>query len=384
MLYRDLESVCVGRVLIGAFYRQRRKLWCPLRKALLLNFVGILLMKGVLPVARRAFRIQEKCAPEMPYLEFTQRTTANSRAKQKTCLVHTKIKGYNMKTCETKNENQGGGQDVSTTHLEAAAWQLVWSDEFDYEGLPDPAKWGYEEGYIRNEESQVYMRGRLKNTRVGDGMLIIEAHKEQVSNPNHDADSDMWQKTRESGEYTSGCLTTLNQVDWKYGRVEARAKMPQGGGVWPAIWMMGSNRLPPLDKPMKGKVSWPFCGEIDVMEFVGHEPNHIHGTTHFPNPETNEHQQHGSTLAVNPPAYEDFHLYAIEWTPERIDYFYDGKLYHTTAVDLAGKGADNPFRKPHYLLLNFAIGGAWGGEVDPDLFPQQYCIDYVRVYKEDK
>jgi beta-glucanase (GH16 family) len=240
----------------------------------------------------------------------------------------------------------------------AGEWELVWSDEFNYQGLPDKAKWGYEEGFVRNHESQYYTRSRQENARVEHGMLIIECRKEHFKPENHAA-----------VEYTAASLITQNKASWQYGRIEARAKLPHGKGVWPALWTLGTNI---------SRVDWPACGEIDIMEFVGKEPNNIYGTLHYA--VEGKHQSDGNKLETDKP-YDDFHVYAVEWYPDRIDFFFDNKKYHTVPLDKAGKSADNPFRKPHYLLINFALGGDWGGPLDNAILPQQYLIDYVRIYQ---
>lgn len=247
---------------------------------------------------------------------------------------------------------------ATATCARAEGWELVWSDEFDYQGLPDKAKWGYETGFVRNHESQYYTQARLENARVENGMLVIECRKEHFQPPNH-----------APVEYTSASLTTRNKFTWQYGRIEVRAKLPHGRGVWPAIWTLGA------DEP---RVGWPACGEIDIMEFVGKQPNDIHGTIHYA-VDGRHRSDGGKIVADNPPG--DFHIYAMEWHTNRIDFFYDGVKYHTASTDKAGDGPDNPFRKPHYLLINFALGGNWGGQFDDAILPQTYLIDYVRVYK---
>jgi beta-glucanase (GH16 family) len=250
-----------------------------------------------------------------------------------------------------------GGPTV--TGGDAGKWELMWSDEFDYQGLPDRTKWGYEEGFVRNSESQYYTRARQENARVEDGMLIIECRKENFKPENHDA-----------VEYTAASLITLNHASWQYGRIEVRAKLPKGKGVWPAIWTLGTNI---------SQVGWPACGEIDIMEFLGGEPNNIYGALHYA--VDGEHRDDGGTLETYKP-YDDFHIYAIEWYPDLIDFFFDSKKYHTVLLDQAGTGEDNPFRRPHYLLVNFALGGEWGGLVDDANLPQKYLIDYVRIYRQ--
>lgn len=247
---------------------------------------------------------------------------------------------------------------LSVNYVRAEQWKLVWSDEFNYQGLPDNTKWDYEEGFVRNDESQYYTRARLENARVEHGLLVIECRKEHFTPANH-----------APVEFTSASLITRNKASWKYGRIEVRAKLPQGKGVWPAIWTLGTNL---------SQVGWPACGEIDIMEFVGKETNNIHGTVHFA--VEGRHQSDSSVMATARP-YDSFHVYAIEWSPDRIDFFFDNKKYHSVLLDAAGKGEDNPFRKPHFLLINFALGGSWGGPIDETVLPQKYLIDYVRVYK---
>lgn len=253
---------------------------------------------------------------------------------------------------------------------QADKWTLVWSDEFDYEGLPDPAKWGYEVGFVRNQELQYYTQARKENARVENGHLVIEGRKEPFKNPKYKTDAKNWQGQREFASYTAASVVTRHKASWKYGRIEVRAKLPQGAGVWPAIWMMGANRE---------KVHWPHCGEIDIMEFVGKSPDVVYGTVHFPG-DDGKHRSNGGSLDYNKP-YKNFHVYAIEWDEERIEFYFDNKKYHTFKIDQAGEGADNPFRKPHYLLINLALGGSWGGPMDDAVLPQQYLIDYVRVYE---
>jgi len=251
----------------------------------------------------------------------------------------------------------------------AGEWEMVWSDEFEYKGLPDKTKWDYEEGFVRNKEMQYYTCAREGNARVENGLLVIEGRKEQLLNSNYKPGSDFWKENREFTQYTAASLITLNRASWTYGRIEVRAKLPQGKGVWPAIWTLGVNR---------SEVRWPQCGEIDIMEFIGKEPSLIHANAHYIVDGT--HQASGGKLQTESP-YEDFHIYAIEWYSDRIDFFFDEIKYYTFSIDQAGQGIENPFRKPHYLLINLALGGSWGGMIDDSILPQKYLIDYVRVYK---
>lgn len=237
-------------------------------------------------------------------------------------------------------------------------WKLVWADEFNYQGLPDSAKWSYEEGLLRNHERQYYTRSRLNNARVEGGNLVIECLKDHFAPTNH-----------APVEYTSASLTTKHTACWRYGRIEVRAKVPQGRGVWPAIWMLGTN---------VASVGWPRCGEIDIMEYVGKQPDHIYGTIHYARQDKPEASQ-GSFCTPRP--YDGFHRYAIEWTPERIDFYFDEHKYHSVSVSQAGPPDRNPFCQPQFLILNFALGGDWGGPIDDAALPQKFLIDYVRVYQ---
>lgn len=254
-----------------------------------------------------------------------------------------------------------------------AQWKLIWQDEFAVDGHPDPEKWDYEEGFVRNREAQVYTRRNLRNVRVKDGVLMIEGHQQHAINPFYRSNPSWWAEEAEYADYTSGSINTLGKESFLYGRIEVRAKLPRGRGVWPAIWMMGDNI---------NDVGWPACGEIDIMEFVGKEPDRIYGTVHrpFPDDPDKNYRSQGGHIDVEKP-WEQFHIYAIEWWPDRIDFFFDDTKYFTYDLDQAGKGEDNPFRKPHYLLINLALGGSWGGAIDDSIFPQQYLVDYVRVYQ---
>jgi beta-glucanase (GH16 family) len=239
----------------------------------------------------------------------------------------------------------------------AERWELVWSDEFDAPGAPDPAKWGYEVGKVRNHEAQCYTKDRRENARVEDGQLVIEARKESI----------------EGAEYSSASLTTRGKASWTCGRIAVRAKLPKGRGVWPAIWTLGENI---------GDARWPRCGEIDIMEFVGHDPQVIHGTVHTEAFNHTIRTAKGGSLRIDDP-HDAWHDYVIEWTPTAIDFLVDERKYFSFAND--GKGeADWPYGKPQFLLLNLAIGGSWGGQkgIDDAIFPQQLRVDWVRVYRD--
>lgn len=259
----------------------------------------------------------------------------------------------------------GAAPDPATPPL--PGWTLVWSDEFNYTGHPDAAKWDYEEGYIRNGEKQFYTRARLENARVENGTLVLEGRKDSFDI------SQIRGRTngKKIADYTSASLETKTKASWTYGRIEVRARLPQGKGVWPAAWTLGTN-------VGVRSVGWPACGEIDIMEFVGKVPGIIYGTTHYG--DRKKHKANGQQFKV-PQLDSAFHVFAAEWNPDRIEFSCDGKKYHSFDVSKAGDGEENPFRKPHFLILNLALGGSWGGAIDDAILPQQYRIDYVRVYK---
>jgi beta-glucanase (GH16 family) len=220
------------------------------------------------------------------------------------------------------------------------------------------------------------MSERSENARVENGLLIIEARKERFKNPAYVPNTNGVRRgrvSREFADYTSASLTTRGKASWAYGRIEVRAKLPSGRGTWPAIWTLGNNR----------QAGWPACGEIDIMEFVGSDPGIVHANIHTKKYNHVQKTGKGSQIKI-PDASEAFHVYALEWTAEQMDFFVDNQKYFTFRNE--GTGADAwPYDKDQYLILNLAIGGAWGGAkgIDDSIFPQRYCIDYVRVYQRD-
>lgn len=249
--------------------------------------------------------------------------------------------------------------------------KLVWQDEFNYTGLPDPSKWDYEVGHIRNNEKQYYTRARKENVWVENGVLKITGRKEGFVNEQYKAGATSWQQKDSLAGYTSASINTLGKANWKYGRIEISAKLPKGEGMWPALWMMGINR---------SEVGWPACGEIDIMEFIGNHPEDIHGTIHYKDTAQHKHASRGAKVKREP-VDDKFHLYAIEWNEKQIDIYYDEKKYHTFLNDLSGSGKSSAFRKPFYLLINFAMGAEWPGPIDDAVLPQCFEVDYVRIYE---
>ncbi|MDE3741165.1 family 16 glycosylhydrolase [Maribacter polysaccharolyticus] len=257
-----------------------------------------------------------------------------------------------------------------------SGYKLVWSDEFNYNGKPDPTKWTYDYGFVANQEKQYYVDS-LKNARVDNGHLIIEAHKEKVANKDYkNAEIKGWVKYKaeiDTAQYTSSRLKTEGLVEWKYGRIEVRAKLPKGRGMWPAIWMLGENRK---------EIGWPECGEIDIMEHVGYDNDTIHGTIHTKAYNHIIGTQKGKTIFIENPN-EEFHVFVIEWTPGKIDFLLDGVVYNHIENEHKTT-AEWPFDQNFYLILNVAVGGGWGGRkgIDDSIFPQQMIVDYVRVYQK--
>lgn len=236
-------------------------------------------------------------------------------------------------------------------------WKMVWSDEFDYTGLPDSSKWSYNTGGHGwgNHELEYYTGKRAENARVENGNLIIEARKEPFEGMN----------------YTSARLVSKGKGDFKYGKIEVRARLPKGRGTWPAIWMLAS----------KTPLQWPDDGEIDIMEHVGHDQGVIHGTIHCKKYNHTINTQKGAKVPVAD-CSENFHVYTVEWNADSLMIGVDNNVYFHFANEHSGYDAW-PFDNKMHLLLNIAVGGDWGGEqgVDETIWPQKMEIDYVRVYQ---
>lgn len=249
------------------------------------------------------------------------------------------------------------------TSFHPADKKLVWAEEFNYNGLPDTTKWSYDIGDgcpnvcgWGNNELQYYMANRKENARVENGHLVIEAHRENKG----------------SKEYTSARLVSKNKGDWTYGRIEVRAQLPKGLGVWPAVWML----------PTKWSYGgWPKSGEIDIMENVGYLPDSVFGSVHT--------QRFNHIIGTQVTAglisttlASAYHTYIIEWDADKIDFLFDGKQFQTFK-NLHTDADAWPFDQDFHLLLNLAVGGNWGGKmgVDTNIWPQKMLVDYVRVYQ---
>ena len=270
-----------------------------------------------------------------------------------------------------------------TTQVKADDWKLVWSDDFKYHGPPDPKKWEYERGMVRNNEPQCYTRSP-RNVRVENGHLVLEAVKGKV------IDGEVFNPFRKKKvledriiqDYSSASICTLGRASWLYGRFEIRAKLPPQAGTWPVFWTLGENR---------SRVGWPECGEIDIMERMWQRNNdpmsgimtvlhyqrllHVKKTGQYKSPNFfRMTAMHGATTG--------FHVYAMEWYPDRIDFIMDGLLANRVLMaDIDNVTVDNPFRKPQYLLLNLALNQRNKGFREA-VFPAQFLVDYVRVYQK--
>jgi beta-glucanase (GH16 family) len=235
--------------------------------------------------------------------------------------------------------------------------KLIWSEEFNYKGLPDPKRWNYETGFVRNAEKQFYTKDRLENAEVKNGNLVITSLKEDFQGAN----------------YTSASINTLDKQSFEGDiRVEIKAKLPQGKGIWPALWMMGTNTK---------EVGWPKGVEFDIMEFVGHTENTVHANLHWwdsASTEENKKSTKGGTINLND-LHTNYHVYGLERKGDSVTVFVDDQVY--LSVKAPETAFSNSFTGPLYLLINTAIGGAWGGSIDDSIFPQKYYVDYVRVYR---
>jgi beta-glucanase (GH16 family) len=236
---------------------------------------------------------------------------------------------------------------------------IVWQDNFQGKGLPDPAKWGYEHGFVRNHEAQRYANGRIENSRVNGGKLTIEARQENF----------------EDGKYSSAALESTQA--WDHGYFEVVAKIPTGRGAWPAIWFLGDG----IRKKGAEYIGWPLCGEIDLMENVGYDPEKVHFNIH-----TQSNSKAPGSVASNhievSKVWEGWHTYGLDYQAHKLEMYFDGKKVLTYLDDGKGEGGW-PFDKPQFIILNLAIGGDWGGQrgIDDSIFPLKLEVKSVRVYQ---
>lgn len=251
------------------------------------------------------------------------------------------------------------GRDIVSdecSHLDnIGEWQPVWCDEFDYEGLPNSSKWNYDVGGHGwgNNELQYYT-DRIENAVVTEGHLNIIAKRENY----------------EGAEFTSARMITYGKFDFTYGKIEVRAKLPEGVGTWPAIWMLGKSVF-------DSSVGWPKCGEIDIMEHVGKDQDNVHSSIH--NGESSGATRFSAGKVISGVS-EEFHIYSAMWYEDEIVFYVDGNQLYSYRPSIMDENYW-PFYNPQFLILNIAMGGNWGGPVDENFTESSMEIDYVRIYQ---
>lgn len=247
-------------------------------------------------------------------------------------------------------------------------YKLLWSDEFSGKaGLgPDSKNWTYDTMVGPNSEKEYYTTKRANTQRDGKGHLLITANLITETDPLYDY---CLPDLTDTCWYSSGRIKTAGRVSFKYGKIEARMKMPAGQGTWPAFWMLGQD--------LNRGGTWPDCGEIDIVETQGAQPNVVFGTAHGPGYSAG--QAIGNIFVHSKPVTDGWHTYSVIWKPNRIEWYFDGKLYHTL------KPADTlgnlwVFNQEFFVILNLAMGGTFAGEIDPTVKQAKLYVDYVRAY----
>lgn len=262
-----------------------------------------------------------------------------------------------------ENDDIGTGNVVIpstgySTPNEYDGFSLIWNDEFEGETLNEDF-WTFEIGNGTwgwgNNELEYY---RKDNTELTDGFIVIEARDEKFGGFN----------------YTSSRIITKNKFDFTFGRIDVRAVIPEGQGIWPAIWMLGSNI---------SEVGWPRCGEIDIMELVGHQPSKLHSTVHYSDSSGNRIMNGSSTtLPASKKFSQDFHVFSIIWEKDRIEFLLDDVPFHVITRASLGSQNPYPFNDPFFFIFNVAVGGNWPGSPDSTTkFPQHMIVDYIRVFQ---
>ena len=273
---------------------------------------------------------------------------------------------------QTTQDNQGA------TPSTPEGWTLVWHDEFDGSGPLDTQVWKAEHGFVRNEEYQWYQQD---NAYRQNGLLVLEGRLDSIPNPRYREGSTDWKQNRPYARYSSASVNTRGTYSFLYGRMEVRARIPAVMGSWPAIWTLGE------------KGEWPSNGEIDIMEYyhVNGQPcilaNAAWGNDRRYQAVWNSRKiPYTHFLEKDPYWNEKFHIWTMDWTPAYLRIYLDGELLNDIDLSKTINGSighhGNPFHSPQYILLDLAIGGANGGEPQPDAFPMRYEIDYVRVYQQ--
>jgi beta-glucanase (GH16 family) len=261
--------------------------------------------------------------------------------------------------------------DSSTNSNPTAGFKLVWSDEFNKDGQPDPNNWTYERGFVRNQELQWY---QPDNARCQNGLLIIEGRRQRKQNPRYSADSRDWRRSREYAEYTSSSLTTRRLHSWMFGRFEMRGRIDTRPGLWPAFWTLG------VEGP------WPGNGEIDIMEYYrGILLANAAWAAERRWAARWDDSKKPITEFNDPNWSEKFHIWRMDWDADSIKLYVDDILLNQVNLkETINKNGDgkNPFHQPHYIILNLAIGGTSGGDPSDTKFPAKLEVDYVRIYQK--
>lgn len=256
-----------------------------------------------------------------------------------------------------------------------AGMKLIWQDEFNENGKPNPKFWKFEKGFVRNEELQWYQE---ENANCQNGVLLIEGKKVQIPNPNFEEGNRNWRKNRSKINFTSASIQTKGLQEWQFGTFLIRAKIDTTLGSWPAIWTLGNNG------------QWPSNGEVDIMEFyrVKSEPTILANVAYGTDKQYVAKWDDSKTTLKhftdkNKDWVNQFHIWRMDWTPETINLYLDDELLNSTLLsETINPDGKNPFLQPHFLLLNLAIGGQNGGEPKPETKLIKYEVDYVRVYQK--
>ncbi len=260
---------------------------------------------------------------------------------------------------------------VSDERVTTNDWKLVWADEFNTNGAPDPANWNYEHGFVRNHEQQWYQE---ENAFCTNGLLVIEARREPKPNPIFSASSGDWKKSRAQIDYTSASLTTRKRHEFTYGKFEMRARIDTRPGSWPAFWTLGATP----------HIGWPEGGEIDIMEFYNGTVLANFGYSLDQKIKWNTVRKPIAELGGEAWSRE-FHIWTMTWDEKKFELRLDGALmnqFELADADNADEG--NPFRRPEYIILNQAIGGDSGGDPAQTVFPIRFEVDWVRVYQRSR